>query len=306
MAAAAILSGALAFATAAPFVSEFKSFAQGIELVDHCTPLWQLVLVYGQALGSGAALALIWAATPAWRDAERSFALILGVGAVLLVAFPEVLRVDDIYGADHARANTMFKFSFRAQTLLQIVAVTCIAHLAAGRRSSLIAAVALALPLLATLSYAEHTPDRIRNLDGLRFLGEEAAMVEFLRDLPLAQGEAILEAAGESYNEAGRASAATGKPTPLGWRNHEWLWRGDLAAPTRRLEDVRAAYSSRDIGSICRLLVRHSVRYVVIGTVERKLYPEMDAEHLRRLGRSIFADDAGEIVDVDPEACVRR
>jgi uncharacterized membrane protein len=306
MAAAAILAGGLALAVAAPFLSEFESFSHGAELVDRRTPLWQLAIVYGHAFGAIVALALLWVWRPDWRDAERSFALILGAAALILIAVPEIVRVGDIYGEDHARANTMFKFSFRAQTLLQVAAVACIAHLAAGARPAVIASFALAAPLIATFSYAEHTfrsPTAIRDLDGLRFLGEERAMVEFVHALPLRPGEAILEAAGESYTEAGRVSAATGKPTPLGWRNHEWLWRDDYAAATRRFEDVRSAYESADLRPACRVLRRHGVRYLVIGAVERALYPEMDEERLRALGRTMFRDEAAEVVLVDPAVC---
>jgi uncharacterized membrane protein len=309
MAASAVLAGAIALSAVAPFISEFKSFAHGLAFVDNRTPLWQLALVYGHAAVAVVVLGLIWLASATWRDAERSFALILGVASFFLIAFPEVLRVVDIYGADHARANTMFKFSFRAQTLLQVVAVACIVHLAAGRRWALVPAYALSLPLIATFSYAAHTfrtPDGIGNLDGLGFLGAEAAMVGFMHDLPLAPGEAILEAAGQSYTMAGRVSATSGKPTPLGWRNHEWLWRDDFDAARRREEDVGLAFTAEDMAPTCRVVARHSVRYLVIGEMERELYPALNVERLRRLGRPVFDDGAAMILAVDPGACARR
>lgn len=106
----------------------------------------------------------------------------------------------------------------------------------------------------------------------------------------------ILEAYGDSYTDYNRISAYTGLPTVLGWQTHEWLWRtsastpdayGQIVAP--RQLDVRTMYESTNIDLTNQLLDEYQVEYIVVGTLERLQFENINEEMLQSLGHVIFS-----------------
>ena len=303
--AAAIFAFSAAALTAAPFLASFRPFANGVLPVAFRTPLWQLLVIYAHVLP-----ALLMIPVLAFRRAQVVPLLPIAVVAVtglLLVAIPEVIFLKDIYGADHARANTMFKLTFRAQSLLAIAACAALAPALARRGIWTGVALAAMVPLGLALSYLPHVyapPSAIRSLDGLAFLGDERALVEAARTLPLAPGEALVEATGKAFTDTSRVSALTGQPAVIGWTGHEWLWRNDVAAAYDRANDVDRFYITTDRDERCRIVRRYGIRYVVIGKIERREYPVLDEAGLTALGHPVYGGLGGLIVRVDPQICL--
>jgi uncharacterized membrane protein len=74
--------------------------------------------------------------------------------------------------------------------------------------------------------------------------GEYAALL-WLRE-NTAGDAVIVEAVGGAYSEYGRISANTGRPTLLGWANHQYQWRGsDTPEPPIRERAVEQIYTYR-------------------------------------------------------------
>ena len=304
IAAAMFTALAVAALTAAPFLATFRPFAAGIEPAPAATPLWQLLVLYGHVLPALGLLLLLarhraggpQPILPAW----------LFVAGLLLVALPETVIVRDIYGLDFARANTMFKLSFRGQSLLIFAALAALAPALRRGRWWLAGAFAALLPLLSTLAYLPHVfapPSHIASLDGLDFLGDERALVEAAARLPLAQDEAIIEAAGDAFSAYGRVSALTGQPAVIGWPGHEWLWRGAAEAAFGRADLVHIFYTSADLAARCSLIRRFGLRYVILGTLERARYPALDEAGLRALGPTVHSGPGGDILQIAAETC---
>jgi len=88
----------------------------------------------------------------------------------------------------------------------------------------------------------------------------------------------IMEAIGDSFSEFGRVSAYTGLPTVLGWKGHEWQWRGSFAPQGSRAADVDAAYSTTDVQAARTVLDKYQVELVYVGPLERQTYeaPALD------------------------------
>ncbi len=307
--AAAVLAAGTAFVTAAPFSGHFTPFAKGIVAAPASTPLWQIAALYGHALPALALFALVVVLRPTGasrRPGELLGVAVLFTAALALIALPEAIVMRDIYALDLARANTMFKLSFRAQSLLFIAGLAALAPAVGRGRRWFAGAMLAALPMVATLAYAPHVfrpPSVIRSLDGLGFLGAERALVEAAGRLSLAPGEAIVEASGDAFGSTGRVSAMTGLPTVIGWANHEWLWRGDGEAAHARAERVRAFYTSTDPALLCAIARRYNIRYVILGQAERESYPEMEPRILESLGSTILDDPAGRILRLMPGRC---
>lgn len=297
---AAVLVASAAFVSAAPFLGQFTPFASGIEAAPNRTPLWQWLVLYGHALLPAA---LLLALPPLRRDWAPG---LLFASALLLLVLPELLIVRDIYGLEYARANTMFKLSFRAQSLLIVASVAVLALAAQAGRRARIGALVAAVPLVSILAYAPHIlvwPSAIRNLDGLAFLGDERALVEAARHLPLAPGESLIEVSGDAFGDTARVSAMTGQPAVIGWAAHEWLWRNDGDRPNQRATRVEAFYTTADHPARCALIRRHGVRYAILGQVEEARYPALNREGVLALGPVVHSSAGGQIVQIDPSRC---
>ena len=108
--------------------------------------------------------------------------------------------------------------------------------------------------------------------------GEYAAS-QWLRDD--AKWGRMVEAVGGDYSDFARISSSTGLPTILGWKGHELQWRISIGSFQGREDDVRAIYSSSDPEEVRRLLESYGVRYVYLGSRERRSY---GGEHLAKFG----------------------
>lgn len=302
--AAAIVVLAAFVLTAAPFLGHFTPFASGIEPAPAQTPLWQLLVLYGHAIPVLILFALALIRLPEARM-QVGVGLMLAA-ALMLIALPEAVIARDIYDLEFARANTMFKLTFRAQTLLVIGALAALAPAIARGGAWFAASLGAAVPLVGLLAYAPHVfapPSVIRNLDGLGFLGPERGLVTAANALPLAPDEAMIEASGAAFGETGRVAAMTGQPVVMGWAGHEWLWRGDGAAANGRAESVRVFYTTESTEERCAVIARFNIRYAVVGRVEQQTYPDLTTEAITALGPSVHSDDGGRIVRILPEAC---
>ena len=301
---AAVVMVLAAFLTAAPFLGQFTPFANGIQPAPARTPLWQLLVLYGHFVLPLILLGVVLWKIPATRTDLRL--PLLCASSVALIAVPEVMILRDIYGMDYARANTMFKLSFRAQTLMIIAGVAVLALAwAQGRRWRWAAAVT-ALPLVSILSYVPHVfapPSVIDTLDGLGFLGDERALVARAATLPLAPGETMVEASGPAFGETARVSAMTGQPVVIGWAGHEWLWRNNGERPNARAQQVHQFYTTEDPGLRCSIVRRHGIRYAILGQVEQRHYQGLRADDIRALGVVIHDDAGGQIVQLNPDLC---
>ena len=225
------------------------------------------------------------------KSSGTIFPLLLLAAAAYLLSGAELFHLADFFGN---RMNTVFKVYYQAWLLLGIVGAFgiyyCVsrfkqlqvlgrgAQLALGGAACLLLIGALYYPVGATLDrtgvLGEHHDFSSNTLDGLQFIknshpGEYAA-ITWLRD-EAAPGR-IVEAVGEDYSEFSRVSAATGRPTILGWKGHEHQWRGTAETFQGREEDIARIYQSDDPLVVYRLLSFYDVRYVYMGHRERAKY----------------------------------
>lgn len=309
----------LALILAAPFLFDFKPFASELRWSDTHTPLWQLAVLYGHIAVPCLVLLIGLLFSSARREPLWVSAAMLALVALILLALPEIAFVKDIYGEDHRRANTMFKFAFQAQPIAVVASLIAIGLLLAARRAVAGAgAVLLAVPLLATFSYVGETyggvlqgiPERKFTLDGLGFIDrtrpDDRALIDWLRQRPADERLLLMEAYGDSYTDAGRLSALSGVPALLGWRAHEWLWRGDVGAVYGRAEEIAAFYEATDFGKACKMVQTYGITHVAIGTVERQSFARLNEDMLRRLGPVVAGGGTSVLIAVDLESCLKK
>jgi uncharacterized membrane protein len=85
-------------------------------------------------------------------------------------------------------------------------------------------------------------------------------------------------------------STYSGDPTVLGWWYHEWQWRGSVDEQTSpitnltckardsydsrrmRSDDISCLYETNNWAVASEIIAQYNIRYVVIGTLERRDY----------------------------------
>ena len=111
-------------------------------------------------------------------------------------------------------------------------------------------------------------------------------------------GSVLVEGVGDAYSDAARMSSASGIPAVLGWENHEGVWRGgNIGEETnRRKAEIERLYKCGDPREARRIAQKLGASFIVVGSVERRLYPEVGLESVLRSGKVVF--QSGECVVV--------
>jgi len=254
-----------------------------------------------------------------------------------LIIFPEFLYVKDIYPG-HFRSNTMFKLGYQAFIMWSIIAGYVISTMVFRKRfpshekkrtvpffgyevplpntRQLRTIFLLCLipqlflvsiyPIFSIRSYFGELRT-YESIYGMRWfedkypsdwkavlwLREKAEEGRKTGNVPI-----IVEADGESYTDYNLISSFAGLSTVSGWGVHEWLWRGswDIVAP--RVEDIRIIYESSNVQEVSKLLAKYSVRYVVVGAMEREKYQMLETEKFNAIGVPVFVSGTTTIWEV--------
>jgi uncharacterized membrane protein len=280
----------------------FEAIAQGLLVTTEKTPFWQLLVLWGPHLILALSLLVVLFNFLRKNKVKKSVSFLLIAVFVLvlfLIIFPEFFYFKDIY-TSYQRANTMFKLVFQAFMLLGIVIAVLLTKFLSFAKSKkrrkklfilylpvavLIFFSAFAYPFLAYKSYYGAWRN-YQGLDGLAWLErtspDDYQIVEYLKDNENTQVN-IVEAVGESYSQFARISAFSGMPTILGWRVHEWLWRGGWDIPGARTAEVEKIYTDPQSALSQSYLEKYQIKYIVLGDKEREAY-SVDTKSLLNLG----------------------
>ena len=219
-------------------------------------------------------------------------ALLFGIGAVLTLG-PEFLYLQDGFGT---RMNTMFKLYYQAWTLWSIVAAFACWHIrcSASKRYQLVFGMAAVVAVAGGLVYPVMSiwtktaglqgttvvaGERVGTLDGVKHMEQshkDDHMAIIWLNKFLHYDGVIAESVGGSYSEYGRVSVHTGLPTVLGWPGHELQWRGGFELAAGREEAVQMLYSTQVWDEAVEVLDRYGIRYVYVGSLERKQFSEQE------------------------------
>jgi uncharacterized membrane protein len=288
----------MAFLFSLPFHLHFKPIADGISLVDFHSPSWMLLVLWGFPLFTTFSFLLFLKKQKSLQP--DYFVLILLTVAWFLVFIPEILYLKDIYIHSHQRANTMFKLTYQSFIMFTLVTPYIFTRLLIFLKKKFLKAVFLFIflsfalfifiyPYFAIKSY--YGLKEYQSLKGISYLenfySDDYQAILWLKK-NITNQPVIVEAVGESYTDFARVSANTGLPTILGWRVHEWLWRGSFDEPDKRTEEVKIIYESLDINESKQLLRKYRAEYLFLGKLEYQTYPELKEEKISQLGKIIF------------------
>jgi uncharacterized membrane protein len=150
---------------------------------------------------------------------------------------------------------------------------------------------------------ALQTAVRVWTLDGAQLFQrqypDDAAAALWLSTSPAGViAEAISK---DAYSDYGRMAVYSGQPTVLGWWWHEYQWRGsvsDLVSPIQNLtcranfsydsrrmrsDDISCLYETSSWDEASEIIAQYNIRYVVVGTLERRDYHVNDLKFEQHL-----------------------
>jgi uncharacterized membrane protein len=241
-----------------------------------------------------------------------NFVLLLGLCALGLVLASEFFFQKDISSSDFYRANTVWKITLQAFVLFDVIIGYITVRIFSLKRSKIkhyalgsVIAVVLGLAMLYPFWSIPQPYNNLRDykgLDGAVFLEklypDDYKAIQWLNN-NVSDQPVIVEAVGESYTDSARVSVFTGLPTLLGWRVHEWYWRGGWDLPGERTTEVQEIYEGTDLAKTLALIKKHQVKYVFIGELERQQYPQIKLAKLRQLGPPVYSSGKTTIIRVD-------
>ena len=250
---------------------------------------------------------------------EEANVLALGVLAVvtLLIMGAELFYVVDIFGGDLRRQNTVFKLYYQAWMLMAVLGGVSLYYVTrrfdrrrlVGRLGSGVWVTVLVVALGAVLyfplaaPYARASEVRVHGLtlDGQAHLATTAwaeyqAILWVRESLPrdaVVVESAVVRCAQDvrgcsQYTEAARLSGSTGRPTIIGWSQHEYTWGRDPAHLAERQDDVREIYETTDAVQAKELLAKYDASYVVVGPRERGAYGVEGIAKFSQIGAEVF------------------
>jgi len=292
-----------------PFHLQFKSIASGTALTDFQSPPWMLLVLWGFPLFMTISFLLFLKRQK--LNQVDFFILILLFVSWFLIIIPEFFYIKDIYIHSYQRANTMFKFTYQSFVMFSVSSGYIIFRILIGLKNRLLKFFCSLLfvvccvfifvyPYFAIRSY--YGLKNYQGLYGLKYFQElypnDYQALLWLKKNVSGQ-PIILEAVGESYTDFARVSANTGLPTILGWRVHEWLWRGSFDEAGKRTEEVKEIYESGDFAKTKTLLKKYQVKFVFIGALENQTYPQLKEDKFGKIGKTVFSSDKTKIYQLD-------
>ncbi|MBU0978474.1 hypothetical protein KKF92_01455 [Patescibacteria group bacterium] len=307
-----VVVGLSAFLIASPWFFNFESISEGIRMVTERSDLSKLIILWTGHVVMAITAGLV--ALKLFRHSQNSkqqpvffFVIVMLIMAVTLLILPEFIYFKDIYPT-HPRANTMFKLTFEAFIIMILMTGWLIGILSTLKPvwQKRLAGGLVAIFVVAVLSYPYFGYrdfygglKTYKGLDGLSWLQtlhpDDYAGLKWLNTNTLGR-PVVLEAVGESYTTFARVSTYTGLQTVLGWRVHEWLWRGSFDIASQRTEEVKTIYLTPFFAEAQTKLNQYNVEYIFVGDKEREAYPTLDVPGLKRLGKVVFAQNQTFIV----------
>ncbi len=248
------------------------------------------------------------------------WALLLAAAGWTLVTLPELIYVRDVF---ESRMNTAFKFYFQAWQLLGVSGAVLLLNALCGASVArparmitprvfypLVAVVLLVSLLFPYVGARSRAEGGYRGLNGTEFLQrtepDAYAAVRWLQNNSK-PGDVVLEATGGPYSSYARLATYAGRPTVLGWSNHERQWRAGqpalLSEVERRYQDVLRLYGEATAEERQALLELYEVRYAYYGRMERGMQAEADLpvrDPFRGLLTPVWEGETGVLYSVQP------
>lgn len=300
------------------FASYRQEGGMGLGIVNNWSGLWNLFLNWGGFVIPGLLFLAIYGSK---SFKEHRFVYIVYAVSLLFIVFTEIFYVKDVMSeGPYQRANTVFKVYMQVWLWLGAVSgavFTMVLFPTLSRLNKNVAHVFHFVALTFVISLASYPlmtskqtviPKFTRSIySGMDFFSQsypdDYKAFLFLKNIEESlsandRGRIIVEAPGESFKDENLFSSYLGWPTILGWGGHVWTYRGTSSYLDERNTELDEIYNGADIAPTVRILKKYNVDYIIVGTVEKRKFPNLNKTKLFSLGNVIYDKGGVAIIEI--------
>ncbi len=259
----------------------FAAIAIGTLYSTTVLPLLFVILI----LLIGRFIATLWSNSTKLNLGERMLTVCV-ISAIILCLIPEFMFLNDPYGGENERMNTIFKIYSSNWLLFQLGALFLFRESVYKKLafSQTLKYSTYAISLLICCAFFLHT----RTLRATKTQSSVAAYgslasaednfpgsantIQFLRAQP---GSVVLEAQGNAYDWTSFVSTLSDKDAYLGWANHVNLLIREYGEIARREKITTQFYTSTSCQERRLILSQEKINFAVVGMLEEKKHPEV-------------------------------
>lgn len=201
----------------------------------------------------------------------------LGASSLLLIILGELVFLDDPYGGENERMNTIFKIYSATWAPLHLFAF-CLVYkaLIKEKMQGLLLPAAIIISAL-TPTFFLHTIGLRKNpnpsSEGLASIEQQfpgsSDLIRYLRNQPR---QITLEAQGNPYSYTTHIATLGNQESYLGWANHVGLLTGQHQEVSRRDGVTQTIYTEENCQLKKDLAKKEKIDLIVIGPLEREKY----------------------------------
>jgi uncharacterized membrane protein len=224
---------------------------------------------------------------------ERVVIEALGLSALGLIILPEVMFLNDTYGGENERMNTIFKiysfcwfplhafaFFLLGEVLRPLSSAFSEKIPAIAQKVGTVALQAVAVALLLgffqqLITIRTPKPPAV-SAEGLGSAEQQfPGSTEIIRKLRALPPSIVLEAQGKPYDWTTFVATLSHQTAYLGWANHMNLLLREYEEVGNRERVTKEIYTGSDCSSKRELVVKQGIQYVVLGSLEKREYPDL-------------------------------
>ncbi len=209
----------------------------------------------------------------------------VGISVLVLWLVPEIIYLDDNYGAGNERMNTIFKIYSVAWSLSYIYTFYLLRRVVDKYHVKNLYVWIGLVPVtvictlcffkfieLRTFNYTVSLNERIRGLNEVdKFHSGAKNAIDRLTKM---SDGIVLESTKGAYNYASHVGTLSGKTLFLGWQNHVQLLYKKYDEIQKRKEEIDRFYTNMNCDERRRFLINNNISYVVLGPLEKEEYRE--------------------------------
>jgi uncharacterized membrane protein len=221
----------------------------------------------------------------------------LSLTSLALLLLPELFFLDDPYGGENERMNTIFKAYSANWGFLSIFAIVICRDafkklITDTDLSKVLAPIAFLSLAFCTLPFFFHTVNERRidsttvlpRIQGLSSLDKQfEGAGEVIKTFFIKPDGITAEAPGNPYSLTSHMCTLSGKRCYIGWKNHVDLLTRKYDESKRREEVLTQMYTSKNCELSKEIMNKEKIRYLVIGPLEQERFGAVDVNNFNCL-----------------------
>ncbi|RIL11186.1 MAG: hypothetical protein DCC75_02855, partial [Proteobacteria bacterium] len=230
----------------------------------------------------------------------------LGVGSIAFIIVPEIVFLNDSYGGENERMNTIFKIYSASWFMLHAYSFFIVSRAWSELRPAIrdgapLWLVQVVVVIFGLGFFVQVIDLRKSNNHSIPPVNQGLSLVEqrfpgagkAIQTLERMQRGTVIEAQGNPYDYTTHVATLSGNYAYLGWTNHINLLYRAGGEVQRREQLTDMIYRETDCAQIANAMSQEGIRYLVLGPLEKARYGGINPESYGCLNKVV---ESGEYI----------